>query len=92
MAWRVQHLRRAAQLVGAICGEEALDRGPAFRGAQIAARGLAVLVADGQRVARLVERVRSVASRSFRISIRKRIFGKYAGAAGSKPEGPFSIA
>ena len=36
--------------------------------------------------------VRSSARRAFFISIRKRILGKYFGSAGSKPEGPFSMA
>ena len=48
VARRVQHLGRAAQLVGAMFGEESLDCGAAFRRAQVAARRLAVLVADGQ--------------------------------------------
>ena len=36
--------------------------------------------------------VRSPASHSSRISIRKCGFGSHFGSAGSKPEGPFSIA
>ena len=57
--------------------EEALDRGAALGRAQVAARGLAVLGADGQHVALPRRtRVRSSASRAFRISIRKRCLGR----------------
>ena len=74
---RVQDLRRAAQFVGAELGEKPLDRGAAFRRAQIAAGGLAVLRADGRACGSLSSKaVRSSASRALRISIRKRCFGE----------------
>lgn len=49
-----QHLGRPAQLVRAIGGEKPLDRRAAVFGAQVAARGLAAIPYDPQRVARLV--------------------------------------
>ena len=71
-----QHLRRAAQFVGAELGEEPLDRGAPFRRAEIAARGLAVF----ERIVSVwlvsSKAVRSSARRSFRISIRKRCLGR----------------
>ena len=76
MAGRVQDSRRPAQFVGAEAREELLDRGAPFRPAQVAARRLTAVVAYGQDMVASSNRVFSRASRSFLISIRKRIFGK----------------
>ena len=92
VARRMKNPRRPAQLVGAVFGEKILDGGAALGCAQIAARRLAVLIADGQHMMSSSNDVRSAASRALRISSRKRIFGKYCGFCGSKSEGPFSIA
>jgi hypothetical protein len=52
---RMQHPRWPAQLAGAEAGEEALDLPATCEGTQIAARRLAAIQIDDQRVADLVE-------------------------------------
>jgi hypothetical protein len=52
---RVQHFRRAPQLVGAEDREESFDHGAACRRAQVAARDLTALHLAGERVAWVVE-------------------------------------
>ena len=64
------------QLVGKRGGEEGFDSRAALIGAQIAPRGFALTVLDAQHVARWSNAVRSAASRSFFISIRKCCFDK----------------
>ena len=93
VAGSAQHLGGAAEVRGGEIIEEGLDR-PA------ACLGLEIAFGDRRRRSRLMvrmpvassKRVESAARRSFRISMRKAILGRCVGAAGSKPEGPFSIA
>ena len=93
VAGSAQHLGGAAQLVGGEIVEEGFDRPAAFLGVEAALGDRDAVAADGERC-RCSRRsgCASSASRSFRISIRKAILGRCVGAAGSKPEGPFSIA
>ena len=89
---RLQHLGRPAQLVGMKRRKNAsiASRPSGSRGRRAPPRGRR---RDDERVGRvLVSGCRSVARRSLRISIRYLVFGLMRGAAGSKPEGPFSIA
>ena len=60
VARRVQHLRRAAQFVGAEFREERLDRGAPLRRPQVAARGLAIF-ASGSSACGSLRRTRSAA-------------------------------
>ena len=94
VARRVQDPGRSAQFVGTVAGEEPLDRGAALRRAQVAARRLAAVGVDRQNVGRFVESgAQTCASRSFFISIRKRVFGQISRAPpGRSPDGPFSMA
>ena len=56
VAGGVEDLRRPAQFVGAIVGEEVFNRRPAVGGAQVAARGFALAEPDAEHVGLVVER------------------------------------
>ena len=74
--------------------KERLDRGAAFRGAQVAARGLAVF-ASGSMSVWLVSSKRGAQLGEPGVPHQHQEAGAWAnsaGAAGSKPEGPFSMA
>ena len=71
-----KHLRRAAQFVGMKAAKNCSIGGPAVGRPQVAARRLAAVGLDRQRVASRRRTGAQRASRSFLISIRKRVFGR----------------
>jgi len=89
---RKQNSWRPAQFVGAECGEVLLDRRSTFRGPQIAARGVAPIPHDRQNVATLIENRAQRGEALVAHQHEEMLLAEVSRVAGSKAEGPFSMA
>jgi hypothetical protein len=87
-----EDLWRSLGLAGILAGEKLFDGAAAIGGFEIAWAAIAPFRWIVRTLFSSSKWVRSAASHSSRCNIRKWGFGIHLGSAGSKPDGPFSMA